>query len=232
MTHPLSQEDVAEIPGYQVRQGIDDDATPSPRSPGDALPPWDTSAAAIYAFGVRNKNATVTGQPGTPPVSQILPRARARGTAVAEHRDRPETAAAGEPRTRKGTARRWIVPAGVTAAAVPAGPGIARMTTARPGGLPFLVIAAVIMTVVLVLNTAAAMYEARQETRRKEIEQRPADMLAAALARCIDDAHTRAAGVPADAKAEEAARVRDSAARLLDGMPESVILAVLKQDGR
>jgi hypothetical protein len=36
------------------------------------------------------------------------------------------------------------------------------------------------------------MYEARQETRRKEVECCASDALVDALARCIDDTHVRA----------------------------------------
>jgi hypothetical protein len=73
----------------------------------------------------------------------------------------------------------------------------------------------VIAIIAVVLNATAMMYQARQETRRKEIEHRSADTLAAALARCIDDAHARAQNLPAAREVEEAAQVRASARQLL-----------------
>jgi cell division protein FtsL len=49
--------------------------------------------------------------------------------------------------------------------------------------------AAAITVGTAILSTAAAMYEARQETRRREIECRSADTIAAALAGYIDSMH-------------------------------------------
>jgi hypothetical protein len=113
------------------------------------------------------------------------------------------------------------------AAALPAGPGVAWVVAAQPGGLALVIAAAVIAAVTLAVNAATVMYGARQETRRKEIELRAAGALAASLARCIDDAHFRAPGLPTADEACEAARVRDSAAWVLGAMPESVIIAIL-----
>ena len=130
-----------------------------------------------------------------------------------------------------GTIRFWIVTVGAVAAAIPAGPGIARTVEGRPGALPLLVLAAVVAIVTVALNTAAVMYQARQETLRKEIEYRSADTLAAAMARCIDDAHAKAKNLPAARELEEASQVRASARQLLtDVMP--CIAASLERDPR
>ena len=85
-----------------------------------------------------------------------------------------------------------------------------------------------ITVVAVILNATAAMYQARQETRRKEIERAAANELAAALARSIDDAHARAHNVPETHQAEEAARVRASAAQIMVDMTPA-ILALLGQ---
>jgi hypothetical protein len=70
------------------------------------------------------------------------------------------------------------------------------------------------------------MYEARQETRRKEIERRSADTLADALARCIDDAHARARNLTGLEEAKEAERVRASARRLAVDMTAAIAALV------
>jgi hypothetical protein len=62
------------------------------------------------------------------------------------------------------------------------------------------------------------MYQAKQETLRKEIEHRSVDTLAAALARCIDDAHAKAQNLPAVRELEETAQVRAGARQLLSDM--------------
>ena len=62
--------------------------------------------------------------------------------------------------------------------------------------MPLLAAAALVALITAILNGVAVMYEARQETRRKEIERHSADTLAAALARCIDDSHARRRASP------------------------------------
>ena len=62
-----------------------------------------------------------------------------------------------------------------------------------------------------------------------EIEYRTVRMLAAALARCIDDAHAKAQNLPADRELEEAAQVRTSARQLLTDMVPHVA-ALMERD--
>jgi hypothetical protein len=129
------------------------------------------------------------------------------------------------------TMRYWIVTAGTAAAAIPGTPGIERAVAGRPGALPLLVLAGVVAIITVVLNAVAVMYQARQETRRKEIEFRSIDVLTAAAARCLDAAHAKAQNLPPARELEEAARVRADAHKLLtDVMPH--IAAVLDQDSR
>lgn len=128
-------------------------------------------------------------------------------------------------------ARYWIVAVGAVAAAIPAGPGIERTLEGRPGALPLLVCAVVVAIVTVMLNTVAVMYQARQETLRKEIEFRSIDVLAEAAARCIDDAHARAQNLPPARELEQAAQVRADARQLLtDVVPH--IAALLDRNGR
>jgi len=114
--------------------------------------------------------------------------------------------------------RRWILAGGTMAAAISTGPSLARTVGGRLGALPVSALVSVIAIITVTLNAAAMMYQARQETRRKEIEYRGADTLAAALARCIDDAHAWAQNLPAAQEVEEAAHVRASARQLLTGV--------------
>jgi hypothetical protein len=93
--------------------------------------------------------------------------------------------------------------------------GVAWLADGRRDAVPLLMVAAILLIAATILNTAAVMYQARQETRRREIDQRGPGLLAAALARCIDDTHTAAVGLSGMDAADEAARVRASAARAL-----------------
>lgn len=111
--------------------------------------------------------------------------------------------------------RRWILPGGAVAAGLPAAPGIVWAIEGRPGALPLLAAAAAMAAVTGALNAAAAMYESWQETRRIGIERRSADTLAAALARCLDDAHAKAQNLTGAEEIQETARVRASARQLL-----------------
>lgn len=97
------------------------------------------------------------------------------------------------------------------------------MVAGKPHAWVLLAIAVVIMLATMTLNAVAAMYEARQQTRRKEIERRSADTLAAALASCIDDAHTKAHNLSGPEEIEEAVRVRASASQLLTGMSPTIL---------
>jgi hypothetical protein len=73
------------------------------------------------------------------------------------------------------------------------------------------------------------MYQAKQETLRKEIEHRSVDTLAAALARCIDDAHAKAQNLPAVRELEETAQVRAGARQLLSDI-RNMPLRVMAMD--
>lgn len=157
------------------------------------------------------------GQPApAPTLPPILPQASHMSDQLALPENPPAFRAAGR---REGhilqRGRRWIVAGGAVAAGIPAGPGLIWALERRPGALLLLVLAGVVVLSAGILNTAAVMYQAQQETRRKEVECRAADTLAAALARCIDDAHTRAQNLSGREEMEEAARVRASARQLL-----------------
>jgi hypothetical protein len=85
-----------------------------------------------------------------------------------------------------------------------------------------------------ILSTVAAMYNARQVTRRKEIECRSTDALAGALARAMDDAHARARDSSAR-EAWEVERVRTSSRQLTsEVIPLLAAMLQLRpqQDGR
>jgi len=116
---------------------------------------------------------------------------------------------------------RWIAAGGVVAA-VPVAPGFTWLITGRHGAGTLLAVSAVIVVVTLALNTVTAMYQARQETRRREIDRRGADLLAAAMARCIDDARARATGLSEAEAVKEAARVRASANQALADMSSAL----------
>lgn len=83
---------------------------------------------------------------------------------------------------RARTRRLRIIVGGTAVAGLPAGSAIGLAIEGRPGG--FLVLA-----IVTVVTAAAAMYEARQETKRTEIECYSANTMAAAAARYIDSTH-------------------------------------------
>jgi len=136
-------------------------------------------------------------------------------------------------RTTQGTraVRCWILSGGAVAATLPAGLSLARTIGGRPGALSLLALASVV-AIATVMLSAGVMYQARQETLRKEIEYRSADTLAAALARCIDDAHTRAQNLPAAREVEEAAQVRANARQLLADLAPHVAALIERDPGR
>jgi hypothetical protein len=82
---------------------------------------------------------------------------------------------------------------------------------ARSGAGPWLAAAVAAGLGTAALSAVTCMYRDRQQTRRTEIEQRRAEILAAAFARALDATHTRAQNLPAAKEMTEAARVRDSA---------------------
>jgi len=101
------------------------------------------------------------------------------------------------------------------AAGIPAGPGLAWAIAGRPDAVRLLVAAALVALASGIPYVAAAMYQARQETRRKEIECHPANTLADALARSLDDAHTSPQDLSGAEAVEEARRVRKDARQLI-----------------
>jgi hypothetical protein len=98
---------------------------------------------------------------------------------------------------------------------VPTASGVAWLADGRRDAVPLLIVVAILLIAAAILNTAAVMYQARHETHRREIDQRGPGLLAAALARCIDDTHTAAVGLSGTDAADEAARVRASATQVL-----------------
>ena len=81
----------------------------------------------------------------------------------------------------------------------------------RPGAGPGLVAVVAAGLGTATLGAITCMYRDRQETRRAEIEQRRAVMLAAAFARALDATHTKAQNLSGAKEMTEAARVRDRA---------------------
>jgi hypothetical protein len=90
---------------------------------------------------------------------------------------------------RAGASRLGIMVGGTAAAGLPAWSALIWMMERRPGTIFVLGITAVITVGTAISATVAAMYEARQETKRTEIECRSADTIAAALSRCMDRTH-------------------------------------------
>lgn len=110
-------------------------------------------------------------------------------------------------------AKRWLITAGASAAS--GTPAAVLTLTSRTAAQPALIIVVVLAAIVLVSSITAVIYQARQETVRKQIELHPVTTIADALAACIDDIH-RHADDPADkASVAEARRVRESARRYL-----------------
>jgi len=99
---------------------------------------------------------------------------------------------------------------------VPVVPGIVMAAGARSSTV-FLAAA-----VTAVIAAAAGMYRSRQETRRKEIEWHSVNVVADALAACINDVHHSASGLPG-AEAAEAEHVRSSARAFLAGPGAAVL---------
>lgn len=120
--------------------------------------------------------------------------------------------------------RRWILAGGAVAAGIPASQGVAWAIVGRPDAVPLLAVATV-FALATGIPYVASMYEAGQKTRRQELEWRPINILAAALGRGIDDAHTRPQNVSGAAEIEETRRVRRDARQLLADM--GPILTVL-----
>jgi hypothetical protein len=78
---------------------------------------------------------------------------------------------------------RGILAGGTVAAVIPAGFGLAQVIGGRPGSLLPFALATVAVIVTAILNATVMMYQARQETLRREIERRSADKIAEAPVR-------------------------------------------------
>lgn len=187
---------------------------PQPTGRAEIICAWASGRPVIYASGVRdnnNRRRQPPAAPGPAPVPELIP---------------PGATTPVFPRA--GSPRWWITAAG--AAVIPAAPAAAWLAGARLDTVPLLISTAVLLLAVTALNTATVMYQARQETRRREIDQRGPQLLAAALARCIDGTHATATGATGAEAAAEAARARASAARALTALGPAVT-AMLDQHG-
>lgn len=112
---------------------------------------------------------------------------------------------------------RYVLPmaAGTVATAIPAVRAVVWTVNARPGAGPWLAATVAAALGTAILSTVTCVYRDRQETRRKEIEQHRAEILADALARAIDATHIKAQNLSGARAMEEAARVRASARQVL-----------------
>lgn len=95
--------------------------------------------------------------------------------------------------------------------------------TSRTVAQPVLITVVVLAAIITLSSVAAVIYQARQETLRKQIELHPVTTVANALAACLNDVH-RHADDPADnASVAEARRVRDSARHYVTGHGTDVL---------
>jgi hypothetical protein len=170
----------------------------------------------IYAFSVPSKTTR----------SQNRSRNLARPLIMPQDHQQPGPEAAPYALQLVGGSHPWvrrIAAGGATTLMVPAGSGLAWLIAGKPDVRLLLGVAAVIAVVTMILGAVAMMYQARQETRRKEIERGAADTLAAALARCLDDAHASVEDLPTNRQVEEAARVRASASQIVSDMTPAIL---------
>jgi hypothetical protein len=118
--------------------------------------------------------------------------------------------------SRSGTSARW--PARVRRVLITAGAATASGVlgvTVRPAAQSMLIAVVVLVVVVVACTAAVVMYQARQETQRKQLDVEPLNKVAHAVAGVVQDVH-RHADDPADKDSvAEAKRVRDSAQRFL-----------------
>ena len=126
--------------------------------------------------------------------------------------------------------RQAIIGGGAVAAGVTAGSGLAWVITGHLDVFTLLASTAVLTVLMAILNAAVAMYEARQETLRMEIECQPACVLAAALASCFDDTHARPPELPGVTELQAAARARARARQLLADMAPTVTIVFAGPD--
>lgn len=94
----------------------------------------------------------------------------------------------GQDARRDGTNWLRLIAGGTAVAALPAGSALTWMIEPRPGTVVLFAAAAVVTTGAAILGAAITLYQARQQTRRTEIEWHGANTIAAALARYIDNA--------------------------------------------
>ena len=123
--------------------------------------------------------------------------------------------------------KRWIA-GGAAAAVIPAGPGLAWAIAGRPDAVLLVAAAALVGLATGLPYAVTAMYQARQETRRKAIEYHSVNTIAAAVAECIAATHTQAEGVSGADAIEEAKRIRASVNQFLAN-PSPAIATLLKQ---
>jgi hypothetical protein len=168
-------------------------------------------------------------RPGTEPaLTAIPPRPGDVNDRLAADRELPGPVAApgraGAAPAARGR-RRWLAAGGAVAAVIPAGPGLAWAIAGRPDAALVVAAAALVALATGFPYAIAAMYEARQETRRTEIVCHPANTLADALASAMEAAHTMARNVSGAEEIEEARRVRkDSRLLLADTRPVVTVL--------
>jgi hypothetical protein len=185
----------------------------------------------IYSTGMRRSNISgLSGapEPGHVPGLQaghsLRPAAAGQQDALPRQQDPP-----GERVRKPGV----VAVAGTAAAAVPAGPGLALAAAGHPGAaVPLLICSGVIGLVSVIAGVVVRIYESKQQTRRLEIQHAGTAAIAAAMARCIDDAHAAAQDVPARQRAAEAASVRASAGQAVAEILPAMLAAIDPQTRR
>jgi hypothetical protein len=128
----------------------------------------------------------------------------------------------------------WVFAvAGATAAAVPAGPGLALAASGHAqAAVPLLICSGVLGMASVIAGAVVRAYETMQRTRRMEIQHAGPTAIAEAMARCIDDAHAVAQDVPGRQRAAEAASVRASAGQAVTEMMPAMLAALGQQTTR
>ena len=205
-------------------------AADSPEWPGPPSPAWARALAAIYSTVMTRNN--IRGRARQPETGDGhgLQAWRSTRPADAGQQDAlpwPDRPAEG------GVRRPWVLAAaGAAATAVPAGSGLACAAAGHPQAVPLLICSGVIGLVSIITAAAVRIYESTQRTRRLQIQHAGPAAIAAAMARCIDDAHAAALDVPAGAHAAEAASVRASAMQAVTEMMPAMLAAIGQQTPR
>jgi hypothetical protein len=139
-------------------------------------------------------NSSARSVPRKPGDALSLRASRSTKAATADGHDgrpRQEAPAAGPVR------KPWLLAAaGATAAAVPAGPGLALAAAGHPEAVPLLIASGVIGLVSIIAGAAVKIYDSTQRTRRLQIQHESTTAIATAMAKCIDAAHAAAPGLP------------------------------------